>query len=760
MEFLSNITIHGRVPRNSMKPLLVQGLAIVFISIVFSILTHSTWIKYKDIYHTILELTCVFIALSVFFSIWYTYNRNSTTSHILCFGYSAIVVFDALHAFYHLKLNLDDHSYFDLSTRFWIIGRICEAVIIAMTIRFKDIRINKWVGVSTTAVLTWGIVFFMIVQHDYLPVLLTSQGVTPVKVVLEYFCILLYLISLYGLRNKISSKGIITYKYIFMSLLMNVPSELCFTLYSSIHSFTWTLGHILKITSYFFLFKGIYISSVIYPHEKLEIEHKKLEAANRELNEMSEDLKDILDTLPIAVQKYDVKGRLKFANKKFEEMMGGDRKELYGCTVKQLIKIYPSIRCEKPFSRDRSVNGNLLENKVRTYKTLKGKSIKLTMNWHKISNGALVILNDSKKEQELENIHLQTQTILNAVNNCILIIDSKKKVILCNNALEELFEISRKDIIGMDIDKLNELVGFEARELPDLVLNETYDKKSYEVSITSMKGKKKEILLFLSSIRNVDGEIIGGISVSTDITHRQQEQKRMIQQEKLAMLGQMGAGIVHETRNYLTTIKGSSQLISMMTKEEKSKSYADKINKSVDEVNRIISEFLFLSKPREAQKEYSSVHNIFQSIKGMIEASSLIKGVAVDYKLCKTDRYILCDEGQLKQVILNFCKNAVEAMSDVKNAKLEIETGYSELTNEMFIKIKDIGKGMSEEDAKNIGTPFYTTKKNGTGLGLSVCFRIVKDHGGKIDIKSKLGEGTTFTVILPCTRNREFGDAI
>ena len=151
-----------------------------------------------------------------------------------------------------------------------------------------------------------------------------------------------------------------------------------------------------------------------------------------------------------------------------------------------------------------------------------------------------------------------------------------------------------------------------------------------------------------------------------------------MQQEKLALLGQMGAGIVHETRNFLTTIKGRSQLINVLAENEDIKNHALKINEEVDGVNRVISEFLFLAKPRKTELTEVSMIDIFQSIESMVKSSSLVKGIDVDFQLSKEERYVMCDEGELKQVILNICKNAVDAMVLKDNAKLKIETGFNE----------------------------------------------------------------------------------
>lgn len=519
---------------NLIKDNLIKACLYIVLDVIFGVFIHNICIKNLNLYHTILQMTCVFIALSVFVSIWYNYERNLPNNCILALGFLVVAIFDILHTIYFLKLNLNNDLYFDLSTKWWMTGRIIEAIVMFLfTNKFKD-SINKWKSLATSVTIICMIYYCTINYYDYLPVLLIKDGVTPVKVLLECIIIALYCASLYKINNKILSKkhdeNTIEYNYISISLLLMITSEICTALYSSVGSVPWTITHVLKITSYYFLFRGVFISTITYAYEKLEIKHKQLE--------------------------------------------------------------------------------------------------------------------DAYKKIEQANMQIR-------------------------------------------------------------------------------------------------------------------EEKMIIQQQdKLALLGQLGAGIVHETRNYLTTIKGRCQLIEAVAQEEKVKEYAKKINKDVNEVNAIISEFLFLSKPREATLEEVSMHDIFESMKNLVETSSLVHGINVNMEISKEERYLLCDEVQIKQVILNICRNAVDAMTETLTPKLDIKTGYDEEKNEMFIKVTDNGKGMSSQDLKKIGTLFYTTKKNGTGLGLSVCYEIIKEHNGRIDIESNLGEGTSFTIILPCIKDDEFEDVI
>ncbi|MNI44313.1 Sporulation kinase E [compost metagenome] len=156
-----------------------------------------------------------------------------------------------------------------------------------------------------------------------------------------------------------------------------------------------------------------------------------------------------------------------------------------------------------------------------------------------------------------------------------------------------------------------------------------------------------------------------------------------------------------------------------------------------------------LSKPRETELVEVSFSDLVLSMRNTIETSSLMNNSQLVLDIDYDERYILCDETQIKQVILNICKNAVESMDKVLNPTLKISTGLDEECKEVFINISDNGTGIDEETIKKIGTPFFTTKKTGTGLGLNACYQIIKEHEGRIEIQSKLGVGTTFKIVMP-----------
>ena len=418
--------------------------------------------------------------------------------------------------------------------------------------------------------------------------------------------------------------------------------------------------------------------------------------------------------------------------------------------IKKFDKEEESKLPDSLIEKDISIN-----NILGTYKTSKGELIKLIVNIHKLENGIMFISKEAAGEQAIENLNLQTETILNSMLYPAMILNNKGIITACNVSFQNLIGLKKEDIVGVSISKINEMVNFDNEKIVSSFFEGTLGDEHYEASLVSVKGVKKEITAQVSSIYNVENKKIGIISVMQDVTELKNNQEKLINQEKLALLGQMGASIVHDTRNFLTTINGSCQLIEFYSKDVKIKECAKRIKMDTDEVNRIITDFLTLAKPANIAVEEVSAYDLLGSVKNLLQTSSLIKGIDVEFDFNHDERYLMCDQVRIRQVILNICKNAIEAMHNVEHPVLKIKTGIDELTNEIYMEITDNGIGISEKTIKKIGTPFFTTKKNGIGLGLSSCFQIIKEHKGRIEIKSKLNVGTTFNIILPCISEEE-----
>lgn len=698
----------------------------------------TIWNDNIDLTHTILELTSICIGVATFSVIWNIKKAENSINNVLGFGFLIVSVFDLMHTYYYKFVIMNSITKGELSIRYWILARIIEGLILVIfSYKTYSVKINKYAVLTGTILITSFLLYILHLQSEWIPDLYDSNGVTETKIMLECLVILMAILALYKLRNNLQKENIIRVKYLYLCIILIIPCEISFTLFKNPDSFFVVFGHVIKIFSYYFLYKAIFQSLIYYPYEKLT-----------DNNEM---LSDILNAIPISILTYNSENKVGFVNKKLEELSKYPKEKFIGLSDKELLSRIRRVGDKSKDTLLQQINSDREDtnNIIRTYVDANGKEVKALIEAHKIKGGLLVLAHDIKEKQQIKNLNLQAQIIIDAIAVPTMISDYMGDVVACNKSFADLLEINYEIITKISVSELNKITKLKGAEDGEVILSLDFDNKSGDYYIETPNGNKKEIHVNSSLITDIYNEKIGLISVVQDKSKIKEEQLKLINQEKLALLGQMGATIVHETRNFLTTIKGNSQLIELYSDNDKIKQYAKKINSDTNEINKIISDFLNLSKPRETDLEEVAFNDLIASMKSTIETSSLMNKVQVILNLDYDERYMLCDETQVKQVILNICKNAVEAMESIVNPVLNISTGLDEYNSEVYIKISDNGKGIDRETLKKIGTPFFTTKRTGTGLGLSTCFQIIKEHKGRIEVESELGKGTTFTIIMP-----------
>ncbi|MDG5473945.1 ATP-binding protein, partial [Jeotgalibacillus sp. ET6] len=244
-----------------------------------------------------------------------------------------------------------------------------------------------------------------------------------------------------------------------------------------------------------------------------------------------------------------------------------------------------------------------------------------------------------------------------------------------------------------------------------------------------------------------DGSRKALITIGRDITQQKQAEERLVKQEKLAVAGELAAGIAHEIKNPLTSLKGFIQLM----REERNLT-ADNIeimSSEMDRIHSIVEELLVLSKPQTRLEEAFPLHSVIEYVVSVLKHQAAEKKVNLQVEACShEDDFILGDRNQLIQVFINLVKNGIESME--KGGRLIISRHQHE--NEICVAIKDEGTGISAEKLAKIGEPFFTTKSKGMGLGLTICQKIIHEHKGQINYDSTENKGTTVSVCLPLHR--------
>ncbi|WP_209809266.1 ATP-binding protein [Ammoniphilus resinae] len=221
--------------------------------------------------------------------------------------------------------------------------------------------------------------------------------------------------------------------------------------------------------------------------------------------------------------------------------------------------------------------------------------------------------------------------------------------------------------------------------------------------------------------------------------------------QKLELIGSLAASTAHEIRNPLTGIKGLTTLLSEKYDDEKDQFYFSIIQQEINRINAIVSELLVLGKPTIQTVENYDLHSILSEITPIIESEANLYNVELHIQMVEEPLPITCSKDHIKQVLLNISKNALEAMPN--GGCLTITSGLQK--DHAKVEISDTGNGIPPEVMERIFDPFFTSKKNGTGLGLVVCKRILDMYGGTISITGTSEKGTSVGITLPLTKEKD-----
>lgn len=241
-----------------------------------------------------------------------------------------------------------------------------------------------------------------------------------------------------------------------------------------------------------------------------------------------------------------------------------------------------------------------------------------------------------------------------------------------------------------------------------------------------------------------EGKPGGMVLVIQDMTEEEKMRSELGNVERLTMVGQMAAGITHEIRNPMAVIRGFLQLMREKSPPDMEHYYRI-VMEELDRANGIITDFLALAQSHSTNRERVDLHGIIMELSPLLWADANLRGQTVDIVLNKALPPLYLNVREIKQLILNLCRNGMEAMDD--KGVLTLETRHT--GGQVELIVSDTGCGIPEGKLKKLFEPFYTTKNQGTGLGLALCLGIVERHGGTIRVQSTEGEGTSFIVSFP-----------
>ncbi|GAA0298000.1 two-component system sporulation sensor kinase A [Gracilibacillus halotolerans] len=258
-----------------------------------------------------------------------------------------------------------------------------------------------------------------------------------------------------------------------------------------------------------------------------------------------------------------------------------------------------------------------------------------------------------------------------------------------------------------------------------------------------LRNEHGRYIIFETSVLFIEWEgRLCVLSIAKDISDKKQAEEMLIRSEKMSIAGQLAAGIAHEIRNPLTSLKGFIQLLQAGINNKDA--YYKIMMEELEKINTITSELLFISKPMTDEKDEEFMSIMLSDVVTLLNTQANLYNIDIQLDILEEVK-VYCDKSQLKQVFINLIKNAIEEMDS--GGKIEIIVDAKD--ERSFVHIRDEGPGIPHHLIHKLKEPFFTTKKNGTGLGLMISNQIIESHRGKLSIKSDIGRGSVFTIELP-----------
>ncbi|MBD3181985.1 PAS domain-containing protein [Candidatus Poribacteria bacterium] len=362
----------------------------------------------------------------------------------------------------------------------------------------------------------------------------------------------------------------------------------------------------------------------------------------------------------------------------------------------------------------------------------------------------LISQNYSLLSNAYDRMQTYTGMVLENTADGIIVADGEGIISVFNRSAELIFKKTAEEIIGESTEKLNP-------ELSRIFMNSLKENNSMENKEIKIKTGSSQYKLLSISVsgfddadRNKDKKPARSVvAVIRDITETRLMQENMRRTEQLSAMGKLTSAVAHEIRNPLNSISMFAQRLDReFTPEKDQDKYHQMINTIRSEssrLNRIVEEFLKFARPPKLKRRPVYIKELMEETLSLIRTKAQETGIKIALKENDYSGKWSIDREQMKQVLLNLFLNSIDAMPDGGNLSVNIYQGPENLC----IEISDTGNGISEEDLSRVFDLYFTTKDTGTGLGLSVVQRIVMEHGGRIDVESVEGEGTTFRIYIP-----------
>ena len=353
-------------------------------------------------------------------------------------------------------------------------------------------------------------------------------------------------------------------------------------------------------------------------------------------------------------------------------------------------------------------------------------------------------------EEEVRRSERLLASVVQSVDDCIVTAGVDGRLVTMNRAGHRLLGYTEPQVGRLG---LSDLLGAEERGRATKAIARAVEAGqgwSGQVTARTAHGDGFPAYVSVRAIVDADGQIIGAVGVLRDLTEQVETQRRRIQREKLASLGEMAAGVAHEIRNPLGGIKMATNLLSSgnLGGGALSQEMARSILSGIVEIERIINSLLDFTRDTKLERGEYEVARILDPVVETVAAEGRARGVELGYGRVDREVTVSADGQRLRQVFANVMKNALEAI-DLRVADGRVTVHLFAEEDRAVVEVIDNGSGIAPENREKIFLPFFTTKPSGTGLGMAIVKKIVDLHGGDVGVESAPGRGTRVRISLP-----------
>jgi PAS domain S-box-containing protein len=496
---------------------------------------------------------------------------------------------------------------------------------------------------------------------------------------------------------------------------------------------------------------------------QMEIEKRTLQV------ESEKRLRQFLESAHDVIIIKGLEGRYVYVNPAGSRSTGLSREQVIGHTDFELFPEPPAramyeshqevVRDQKTrFSKDRM----LIAGEIRYYDTVRFP----ILNEQGVMDSLAIISRDVTEEvalqEELRRNKEYLENILANSYDLIITTDTEGRIVTVNPAAERMLGYSREEMIGVPIENFWKETERRREIIRQVEARGAVTNAS--ATLVAKDGRLVEISLSISLLRDAHGRVLGTVGISKDVTEENRLRKQLLEQERLAAVGQTVASVTHCMKNVLNGLKGGSYMVEVGLKRNDPKLTREgweTVQEGVDRISKISLNMLSYCRERKPVPVAVSPYQLARDTAELVEKSARQQGVTLTCRGAE-DEIVHLDPDAVGRALLNLLTNAVEACKEKNYGPGEsprVDIRVERTGGGIRFSVSDNGIGMDREVREQLFKRFFSTKNyQGTGLGLSTTAKIVEEHGGTISVESEPGKGSTFTVYIPSEPQRTAGE--